>query len=506
MKKWLTPLLLLTFLSQPIIAKAAEDSSNFFQPIELPDFWPPAQEIVQEQINLIPRIEQAFVSPDPNQVRLVRGQLLLHLFAVERLLKRYYQQPNFLCEPIIASGLNRLPPIGSLNSEQVQTYCTIYASTEKLASLRPIIDHRLTMLDQVAEVVEPLPLVTGEIRRDPISGIPTILRGDLSVPATPRLSPLPNIPTIEQPLIGRITKQPIANYVAPISPAIASPPQANTPLLIAKELLAQARQLFPRGTEFTEPNSVTLINESYPYSFDPADTLPSVLLPAYSQLLALPNTGIARIFPAEFYNLAPNKLRNRLIPADAQQLDFPPLFKPINNFTPRLPIQLADGSFQLSQRELDYGFMVDLGDLPLENIPQSVSESPTATPKFFFNYRPPNKLEALQIERRRFLTGKQQNIGLNEPIFTEAKAALNHTYLLRTIQFKLPEFIVTGEPINRRQRSILDILLETPSIDLVIAFRPIYQRLDGSYIVLWRIVKQFPDPKIQDLEKYVNLE
>jgi hypothetical protein len=39
-----------------------------------------------------------------------------------------------------------------------------------------------------------------------------------------------------------------------------------------------------------------------------------------------------------------------------------------------------------------------------------------------------------------------------------------------------------------------------------VAFRPVNRRPDGSYTVLWRVLNQFPDPQIEDLEKYVNLQ
>lgn len=50
----------------------------------------------------------------------------------------------------------------------------------------------------------------------------------------------------------------------------------------------------------------------------------------------------------------------------------------------------------------------------------------------------------------------------------------------------------------------LSLLVETPSKDLLIAFQPISQGVDGSYNVIWRVIGEFPDPQIQDLHKYVD--
>ena len=107
----------LGLLLPPIAVKAVENPPNFFPSQELPDFWPPAQELVQEQINLIAAIEQALVSPDPNRVRLVRGQIFLHTFAVDRLLKKYYRIPSVLCS-VIPGEFDNVPPVGSLNENQ----------------------------------------------------------------------------------------------------------------------------------------------------------------------------------------------------------------------------------------------------------------------------------------------------------------------------------------------------------------------------------------------------
>ncbi|MFB2919031.1 MULTISPECIES: hypothetical protein [Aerosakkonema] len=474
-------LLILGLLSQPLKVLAVEDPSTVFPPSEQPDFWPPAQELVQEQIYLISRIERALLSPDPDRVKAVRGQLFLHTSSVDRLLKNYYQFPNVLCAPTATESFEDLPAVGSLSASQVRVYCLLYSSTQKLDSLRPLLDRRVTGLDRRSDTVEASPMTEEESN---------LILG-----------------------VGRVPKQAIANYEVPIPPAIVPPLQATAPLLAAKAFLDQARKTFPRGTPFTVSDEVSSINGENPYGLFRAE------LSQYTQFLALPNTGIARILTAEFYNQDSNNLRNRLLPTNAENFPFPVLLKLGREasepsriitdnppFVPQLEIQIADDNFQIFPQEINYGFLVDIGDIPLENIDSGLSAVATNTRQFFLNYRPPNKLASLQIDRRRFITGKEQNFGLSEPIFAQAPAVLNHTYLVRTVQFQLPEVLVSGDPITNRQRRILDSLLKTPSADLLIAFRPVYRRSDGSYTVLWRVVKQFPNPQILDLEKYLNLE
>lgn len=475
-------ILILGLISPSLIAKAVENPSPPFQSRELPDFWIPAQEAVQEQIYLIRRIDRAFLSPDPNQIRLVRAQIFLQTFSIDRLLKSYYQFPSLLCGPTLAGGQNESEPIGSLNSaEQARVYCLIYASTQKLDSLRPVLDRRLAMLGSVTDLT------------------------------TPELSSLPVVPPAEPPLIGRIAKQPIADYTPPIPPAIAPPVQVSTSLDIAKTFIAQARKNFPTGTSFSDPEEAALINDRSNYTFYPIEYQP------YTKLLALPNTGIARIFNVELYRQDPNLLRNRLLPTFSELFPFPPLLKQTDrnsdrafttstSFTPRLEIQIEDNNFQIVQRELNYGFLTDLGDIPIETLGDNPSLLSTPKPQFFLNYRPPQKLEQLQIDRRRFITGKDQKFGLAEPVLTAVPVIRDRTYLLRTIQFQLPEFVLTGERLNRNQRRNLAFFLETPSSDLLVAFRPVYRRIDGSYTVVWRVIREFPNPKIEDLANYVDLE
>jgi len=78
--------------------------------------------------------------------------------------------------------------------------------------------------------------------------------------------------------------------------------------------------------------------------------------------------------------------------------------------------------------------------------------------------------------------------------------------LVRLIQFQLPEAVLEGEPISRAQRRYLPEILNTPSSDVIVAFQPVHQRLDGSYTVLWRLLYRFSDPQIENLAEYVDLE
>ena len=89
-------------------------------------------------------------------------------------------------------------------------------------------------------------------------------------------------------------------------------------------------------------------------------------------------------------------------------------------------------------------------------------------------------------------------------ILADASSELNRTYLVRSLQFQLPQFIVTGQPISKSQRRHLDQLEQMHSSDIIFAFRTVRRRSDGSYTVLWRILNQLPAPQIEDLENYLK--
>jgi len=285
----------------------------------------------------------------------------------------------------------------------------------------------------------------------------------------------------------------IPDNLPPILPAIAISIEATNPLLTTRRLLSQATQIFPPGTKFTIPDST-----EDPYAISPEENQ------LYKRFLSLPNRGITRILPPEFYQQDNKEIRSRLSASRLERFPYPPLAES-GVFIPRLEISIDHGKFQIVQRELNYGFITDLGDIPLKKLDAKLTNISNQTRNFFLKYQPPDRLEALQIERRLFITGKIEELS-GIKLFAQAPAILNHTYLVRTLQFQLPEIVLNNEQISKRQRRNLELLLATPSSDLLIAFRPVSRNPDGSYTVLWRILNHFPDPKINDLEHYVILD
>lgn len=489
-------LLLLPFSgSLPLLATSAAASPTLLsQRNEITqDFWTQAKEIVEEQLYLINQAQQAIAGPDLNRVEIARGQLFLHLGVVERFLKSRGGNPNFVCSNGMSSSSAVIA--AQMNLPEKQVYCSLYASTQKLRPVISLLEERLPML---AGLAAPIP--------QPQKNRPLILQYDLQNPMKPRYSQVPDFPPPEPPVIGFPAKMATADE-QPFQPAIKPPERINNILLSAREQLLSVLPAFPASVQIFDPAQNTEIIDRATYG------LSAVEPQLYAKFLNQPNTGMARVLLAESYRLDPNRLRNRLQPTITERFPFAPLVTSNSGLTPRLALQIAEDNFQIPLSSgLDYGFIVNLGAIPLEKLKPNLENISTLTSEqrdFLLKYSPPQKLEAIQVDRRRLVSGKDV-LGFVPPVkiapSNQSSVVLNSTYLIRLFQFQLPEAILQREMISREQRRNLDQILETPSSDVLIAVQPVSKRVDGSYTVIWRVLKQFPDPKITDLERYLDLD
>jgi hypothetical protein len=456
-------------------------------------FYTNIASLVQEQINLIARIEKAIAQPDANQLRAVRGQLIVQQVAIESSFKDYNRNQLAACNASSNSSVGVLPA-SPLSEPQAQIYCSLYASNRELSKLASVLDRLLSRRGESA-LVRDLPLVSGERQSHPVLSIAAVEHPNLGKSATPFATQEPNLPLVNYPIIGRTAKKLLADYVPPNQPAIVPPTEALAIIQRAKELLAQAISKFPTGSKFKNPSETTIALDRFAYNIDPQEEQ------TYLKFLEVPNTGIFRVLPYSAYHRPLNTQQNRLQKSVSERYPFPRLGVARGGFTPSLPLQIVGESFQVVPSGVDYSFMMDLGNVAIEKLDANLGNVSEKTREFFFNYQAPKQLEALQEERRRFLTGKDQTQSL---ILAGAKAELNHTYLVRSLQFQLPEIITTQKPISRSDRAQIDQLLQMQSSDMILAFRPVRRRSDGSYTVLWRVLNQFPNPQIEDLEAYIK--
>lgn len=474
--------------SSPLHHTLASESTN-------ENFYTQASHIIQQHLDLIARIEQALVNPDPNRLRSVRGQLIIQAKVTEGFLREQHISSTSLC-----SSPDVSPVSGQLTKSQVKIYCSLYASSQELWKLVPVLDRSLSRRGELA-LIRKLPLVSGEHQSDPVLLIAPVQHPYLNKPATPfaiweadlALQRSRESDGSALPVIGRVSKTAIANYNPPIQPAIASPETALTILANAKQYLSTTQVNFPADHQFTDAQETAASLDRFTYGLDPQEGQ------TYARFLQLPRTGIFRVLAASAYQRPLNTIWNRLQPNVSQRYPFPALKDAQGSFKPSLALMLVGDRFQMQHSGVDYSFMVDVGHLPLEKLDSQLQAVPSSTRKFFLNYQPPRDLENLQLERRRFLTGKDQNWDHSPVILANATAKLNHTYLVRSLQFQLPEIVLHGQLIPAEKRRYLDALQQTQSSDIIVAFRPVRQRSDGSYTVLWRVLRESSAPQILEL-------
>ncbi|AFY52885.1 hypothetical protein Riv7116_0281 [Rivularia sp. PCC 7116] len=496
---FLLPFCLLASLESAFAADTQLESSDRKQKSsQLKSFDVVSRNLVAQQVNLIARIQQALSEPDSNRMRAVGGQLITHTVVVESFLKRQYSHPQALCGQNQAqnTSVDSIPPF---NPSNLKIYCSLYNSTQELSKLTPILDRLLSRRGELA-IVRELPLVSGEKQSDLVLPMSPVSRPNLYKRAIPYAILEPAVEQSPSLFIGKRKKSAIANYTPPVQPAIKPPSAALTTLENAEKFLSKAISVFPSTNQFQNPHKVRAELDHLSYDVD------LLQKQTYKKLLSMPNTGIFRVLPHQAYLRPLNTVKNRSQKDILGRYPFPVLAKPEGNFKPNLPLQIVKEKFQLLSQGVDYGFIADVGQISLEKLDASLEAIDADKRDLFINYQPPKKLDALLVEKRKITTGKQKITVDNQFAFNQVDAKLNHTYLVRNLQFQLPEIITNNQVVSKKQRRYIEQLLQMPSSDVIVAFKPVRRHSDGSYTILWRVLQQFKDPKIEDLEDYLKYQ
>lgn len=125
-------------------------------------------------------------------------------------------------------------------------------------------------------------------------------------------------------------------------------------------------------------------------------------------------------------------------------------------------IELAHNHLSVGFAGADYGFIHDLGDVPLTAVSRETSEA-----AFLVNYKPPAIEPEIRREQRR-----ADDYDVNGVLYkNRLPNIVGHTYLLRSINF---------------DRS-----------DILVAFKVHRKDIDGSAIIFWKNIADFPTPQIE---------
>jgi hypothetical protein len=461
-------LLVVSALALPVAPAIAADAGVDEVAADRPtaNFWPDAQKILASQATWFDRAETAISTPDPLVNQILSTKLLMQLRSMDLFVQRYDKHGAIWCQSTQAS--ERLTTAG-LDATQIETYCAIAKLSRDLMPLRERLTQRASQFNP-QRTIAPVPQFFTQSNRG--LSIPTSIE-QVNLTAKSPAAPTPQTLIHPQRVGVQRMKQLQANYRPKVAPAIAPPTDLIALINQGREQLVKVQTGIPAQSQGFSTQSVQVFKP-------PTQTVSKFAVresevDAFRSLLAQPDTGIGRVYPAQSFVAD----TNRLTPA---------------NIPMPFGLRIEDGQFLLAGEALNYGFITAIGDVDLAEV-----QAKQALPELFKTYTPPNTLAAIENHQRRFLNGK------DTPLSSMIPAQLNRTYVMRLVQYQLPEIVTSGRPLASGDRGQLKTLLQHQGSDRLIAFRPVIQRNDGSYTVLWKVLDRKAAPPITDLDQYVSL-
>ena len=181
----------------------------------------------------------------------------------------------------------------------------------------------------------------------------------------------------------------------------------------------------------------------------------------YKEFLAQPDTGLIRLLPRELYESEVYKKNRKTLTIRGGGAYFS-FARLTHEYGYGSDLELQSGYLSVGFAGADYGMMIDLGDVPLD-------EMSTDYPRVLslLNYaaardEPQARVEQRQVQLGRILDGATYKSRL--PVNAGS------TLLLRSINY--------GDS------------------DVLVAFRVVRKDTDGSVIIAWKLLRKFPKPEL----------
>ena len=175
---------------------------------------------------------------------------------------------------------------------------------------------------------------------------------------------------------------------------------------------------------------------------------------AYANFLAQPHTGLIRLLPREKW------VWKLSTPGDGAYYSFTRLTHEYGNGS---DISLEQGNFKVGFAGASFGFLVNLGDTPLENV---MIEGEAVKP--LAEFQSPTIEKGAREQQRRSSEGFKEGERTHIDRLT---AIVNNTYVLRSVNYD--------------------------TSDVLVAFRVVRKDDDGSMILLWKMLKRYPKPTLE---------
>ena len=184
---------------------------------------------------------------------------------------------------------------------------------------------------------------------------------------------------------------------------------------------------------------------------------------AYADFLRQPNTGLIRLLPRETYdrNALNDNSKGLTVTGGGAYYSFGHL---THEYGYGSDIELSSDYLSVGGfGGASYGMLKNLGDLTLEQI---TLEHPSV--RLMAAYNPAGELSKARVEQRR-LRDREFSID-NERYQRRTPVEVNKTYLIRSINYDFT--------------------------DVLVAFRVVRKDTDGSLIIAWKLLKNYPKPEL----------
>jgi hypothetical protein len=176
----------------------------------------------------------------------------------------------------------------------------------------------------------------------------------------------------------------------------------------------------------------------------------------YAEFLARPDTGLIRLLPREKWD---GKLSMR---GGGAYYSFARL---THEYGYGSDVELQQGLLGVGFAGADFGFMFDLRDVPLEEVSEE-----TEAVRYMASFRTPSAEPEARAAYRQFGDRHGHQAG-PRTYRSRLRAVAGHTYALRSV--------------NYRQS------------DVLVAFRLVRKDADGSFVMLWKLLKRYPKPALE---------
>ncbi|HEX6184421.1 MAG TPA: hypothetical protein VFZ44_11115 [Pyrinomonadaceae bacterium] len=177
---------------------------------------------------------------------------------------------------------------------------------------------------------------------------------------------------------------------------------------------------------------------------------------AHAEFLAQPDTGLVRLLPREKWD---SKLSTR---GDGAYYSFARL---THEYGYGSDIQLSRDQLSVGFAGADFGFMVSLGDVPIENVSDE-----TEAVQFMASFKTPEAEPEARKAHRQFADHEGHPAG-RWTYRSRLPAVAGHTYALRSIGYA--------------------------TSDTLVAFHVVRKDEDGSVVLLWKMLKKYPKPTLR---------